>query len=170
MPVTRRKSSNRALIGNSQPTLTFNSRSARVTKPTVEHTSKLTKKAAAKVDSIVSDEQTIPPSPLTTEEEVALAVRSNEEETEAERAVEETEAGRQARKITAVQIKKYWRAKEDERKAPRGTCPQSCPLSKIHQILTIHSSPPIRPHRPRQSPAALRSLLSIRTLHRHRAT
>ena len=127
MPPSRRKSSNRTLTGNSQPTLTFNSRSARVTKPILEPASKLNKKVE-KASPVVSDEQTATPSPAAeeveepAEEEVALTVRPTEEITEP--AAEATEAEQKARKITEVQIKKYWRAKEDERRAPRGREPQ----------------------------------------------
>lgn len=172
MPPSRRKSSNRTLTGNSQPTLTFNSRSARVTKPILEPASKSSKKVA-KASPIVSDEQTETPSPAEeleepAEEEVALAVRPKEEDTEP--AAEATEAEQKARKITEVQIKKYWSAKEVERIAPRGRSlqkadsPQNIPLTNID-----HPSAPTRSNSPRQSPPPLRSLLPIRSLHRHRA-
>jgi DNA polymerase delta subunit 4 len=43
-----------------------------------------------------------------------------EEQAKAEVAKPKTEAEERAEKVTDAQIKRYWKSKEDERKAPRG--------------------------------------------------
>lgn len=178
MPPSRRKSSNPR---SAQQTLAFGPRTSanKVTKPTLPPSS------SKKLDKPVSDtlvkassEEVSTPEPLPEDIPSADEVKEEEEEVEQPRelAIREqpparTEAEQKASKVSEVQIKKYWKAKEDERKAPRGTFAFPLPLSpRCHPNDLIANplapSPPRIPHRPRKGPPPLRPLLPIRPLHR----
>lgn len=100
MPAAKRK--------NAQPTLSFNSKSTKVTKPTASDPS--TKKSAklepALVQAIVEEAPT---------SEVAIR-----QQTKTELAKPKDEATLRAEKVTDAQIKSYWRKEEEVRRAPRG--------------------------------------------------
>jgi len=112
MPPARRKSSGPSVRG-AQSTLSFGNR-AKVTKPSIAPTSKKSKPDPSLTEIIA---QTIdPPEPeAPTTAEIAI-----EEQAKAEVAKPKTEAEERAEKVTDAQIKRYWKSKEDERKAPRG--------------------------------------------------
>ena len=105
MPQARRKS---ATPKNAQPTLSFNSKPTKVTKPAVPDASikKASKAEPALVKAITDDTPT---------SETALQQQVKVESIKAK-----DEATVKAEKITDAQIKKYWKREEDVRKAPRG--------------------------------------------------
>lgn len=83
----------------------------------------------------------------------------------------------QANKISDAQVRKYWKAEEDSRLAPRGTS-LPLPFPRVLHLATptldvltnVHFSPPnLAPHL-RENPPTLRPLLRVRTLHRHHKT
>lgn len=92
-------------------------------------------------------------------------------------------AEKQANKISDAQVRKYWKAEEDSRLAPRGILPHFPSLHKsialepvfsaipcdTHANIQSHSPPRKTPHL-RENPASLRPLLRIRSLHRHNET
>lgn len=118
MPPTRRSraSGGGPAAKGSQKTLSF-SNSAKVTKPasTAVSTkdkinSSLTPAAAkAKVEDVDVDVGHVT-------SEAAIAQQAKQEIEKVERSEEEV----RARRITDAQVRKYWRAREAERKAPRG--------------------------------------------------
>ena len=115
MPPSRRKSGNTA----AQSTLSFNSKSARVTKPSAGDTS--TEKAASKISEPtlteafehVQSEDAEPES-----EAIDVPIRQQA----AKPVVIKDEAEEKAEKVSDSQLKRYWKAEEDKRKAPRGNC------------------------------------------------
>jgi hypothetical protein len=111
MPAARRKSAQKP--HNAQPTLSFNSKPTRVTKPTTPDTStkKSSKIEPALVEAITEHAPT---------SEVALR-----EQVKTEAAKPKDEAALRAEKVTDAQIKKYWKKEEDVRRAPRGVVPAS---------------------------------------------
>lgn len=130
MPPTRRKS---AQTARAQPTLSFNSHAAKITKPSVSSSkaSKNAKKATvldtvstpltpAAEDVIDSDEKDGGEGKIegvkgeTTSE---LAIR---EQVAAEKKEAKSEAEERARGVSDAQIRRYWNGKEEGRKAPRG--------------------------------------------------
>jgi DNA polymerase delta subunit 4 len=120
MPPARRKSGNTAASTRNaaaQPTLSFNSKSARVTKPSVGDAS--TEKAISKVSELALAEalehgEDAEPEP----EVVEVPIRQQA----AKPVVVKDEAEEKAEKISDSQLKRYWKAEEDKRKAPRGNC------------------------------------------------
>ncbi len=106
MPVARRKNSH--ISHKAQPTLSFNSKATRVTKPTASDTSikKSAKLEPELVEALTDDAPTS-----------EVAVR---QQIKTEAAKQKDEATLQAEKITDAQIKRYWKKEEDVRKAPRG--------------------------------------------------
>jgi DNA polymerase delta subunit 4 len=107
MPPARRKSAQAS--GNAQPTLSFNSKATRVTKPSAAEP--LTKKSAKLEPALIEAiTENVPTS------EVAIR-----QQTKTELAKPKDEVTLRAEKVTDTQIKKYWRKEEEVRKAPRGT-------------------------------------------------
>ncbi|KAI9722005.1 MAG: hypothetical protein M1812_001965 [Candelaria pacifica] len=112
MPASRRSSSKTSgpAAQGSQSTISFGARS-KVIKPSIPKQSK--KKDA----SLLKEVKAVSPAPesesLTTAE-VALADQVQQEVQRPK-----TKAEEDAEKVTDAQVKRYWRAKEDERKAPR---------------------------------------------------
>lgn len=158
MPPSRRKSSNPR---SAQQTLAFGPRTSanKVTKPSLPAPSskKLDKPASDILVKALSEEISTPEQ---LSEDVPSAEEVNEEEVEQPRelAIREqpparTEAEQKASKVSEAQIKKYWKAKEDERKAPRGTSPPIplFPLSHHGLITSPPCSPPTIPHHPREN-------------------
>ncbi|MCJ1288188.1 hypothetical protein MMC26_007543 [Xylographa opegraphella] len=122
MPAPRRKSGNAASTARSQQPLSFHVRSNKITKPSVSAAAKSLDKADAK--KLIEAAETASPSPAAEEADVQieeepttaeLAIRSQVEAEKKER----TDAEVRASKITDAQVKRYWKKKEDERKAPR---------------------------------------------------
>lgn len=111
MPPARRKAAHTSR--NAQPTLSFNSKPTRVTKPSVADSSvkKLQKIEPGLVEVITEDAPT---------SEVALR-----QQIKAEAAKPKDEITLEAEKVTNAQIKKYWKQEEDVRKAPRGMAVRS---------------------------------------------
>ena len=120
MPPTRRKSGNSQAstrTAAAQSTLSFNAKSARVTKPAVrdaagkKSTSKISQAALVEaVDSVQSEDVETEP------KVVEVPVRQR-----AKPVIERDEAEQRAEKMSDAQLKRYWKAEEDKRKAPRGT-------------------------------------------------
>jgi DNA polymerase delta subunit 4 len=114
MPATRRnptKSSGPAARG-AQSRLTFGSHS-KITKPTLPTQAK--KKDPALIETL-----TRTPSPEcapTAKVEEAVQVQAKEEVVKLHKTKEEEDAAR----VSDAQVKIYWKAVEDERKAPRGS-------------------------------------------------
>ena len=99
-----------------QSTLSFNSKPARITKPAIiDATSKKgTRKSSESIlDQLVED--VISPSAQSDSEIVEVPTR------EEAKTVVRDEIEKKAEKITNAQLRKYWRAEEDKRLAPRGT-------------------------------------------------
>jgi hypothetical protein len=127
MPTTRRKAAANPSTRN-QSTLSFNNKSARITKPSLQDTP-ATQKAQSKLSEPVQEVDIETPEPETAEVEVKP---EREEETEiaipvlppkkrkTAKATGKSERELVADKITDAQIKKYWKAEEDARLAPRG--------------------------------------------------
>lgn len=115
MPPARRKTSGPSASG-AQSTLSFGNR-AKVTKPSIAPLSKKNQPDKSDLSLVESDKKIIespePDAPTTAE-------IATEEQVTAEVAKPKTEAEERAEKVTDVQIKRYWKGKEDERKAPRG--------------------------------------------------
>lgn len=139
MPTTRRKQNTTST--RNQSTLSFNNKAARVTKPSVQDTSAANKKAKSKLSEPQEIEiEQATPAAETTEVEVSeqpAAEHQDEAEQEQEISIPVHPTPRQkkkstkapskssretaASKVTDGQIKKYWKAEEDARLAPRGT-------------------------------------------------
>lgn len=127
MPPTRRKASNTTSTARAQQTLSFNSRSAKVTKPSIPASSKKLGKPAT-VQLLKKAEETEDAAPALSEEvdaqieeepttaELAIAQQAKKEAQVIKRSAEEERAA----KVSEAQIKRYWKGKEEERKAPRG--------------------------------------------------
>ncbi|MCJ1403560.1 hypothetical protein MMC11_006783 [Xylographa trunciseda] len=124
MPSTRRKSGNPTSTARAQQPLSFNSRSNKIIKPSVAAASKNIDKFNSK--KLAEAAEISSPSPAVEEEEVdvrvteqppraELAIRSQVETEKKER----TDVESRAFNITDAQIKRYWKKKEEERKAPR---------------------------------------------------
>jgi hypothetical protein len=122
MPPARRKSGNTAASTRNaaaQSTLSFNSKSARVTKPSADDAS--TEKAISKVSEPALAEalehvqsEDAEPEP----EAVEVPIRQQP----AKPVVVKDEAEKKAEKISNLQLKRYWKAEENKRKTPRGNC------------------------------------------------
>ena len=124
MPPIRRKSSNPRAT---QPTLSFNNRTNRITKPSSGHASK-----SSDIDSVNSKkiakalETSTPPLELDTvdirtkEEKPTTSELAIRDQAASEQVAYKDEVEKQAEMVTDAAIKRYWKAKEDERKAPRG--------------------------------------------------
>jgi len=131
MPPTRRKPS----APHAQQTLAFGPRSNKVTKPSLPTSSKnLDKTSSPQPTKPLPTEQTPSPSPST----ISASAAPKEEITEIPNADQGLafrlqghpqidELDEKARKLPEKQIKAYWKAKEDERKAPRGHYPLPFP-------------------------------------------
>ena len=123
MPTTRRKSGNTTSAARSQQPLSFNARSNKITKPSVSAASKNLEKVNTK--KLAEAVEIASPPPAAEE----VDVQKKEQPTTAELAIrsqidadkkEWTGAEAKATKITDAQVKRYWKKKEEERKAPRG--------------------------------------------------
>lgn len=112
MPPARRKHSGPSARG-AQSTLSFGNR-GRVTKPSIAHEAKPSKTTSALTENVAKAVETPEPEAPTTAE---IAI---EEQALAEISQPKTEAEERAEKVTDAQIKRYWKSREDERKAPRG--------------------------------------------------
>lgn len=131
MPPKRRSTSGSTGASNRQSTLTFHGRSNKISKPSKgpvgkpSVTSNTTPANKTKVDpliaeSIVRTNLRAASSPDISEPTTAEAALLEQVESEAARqAVERTKEEEEALKVTEAQIKKYWQAKESQRKAPR---------------------------------------------------
>lgn len=123
-PTTRRKSSNP--VSNTQPTLSFHSRSNKITKPSLSSASKVIKTKNAKADGQILAASLSTPSPIAedvkvqTIEEPSTADLAIRQQQRAEKSLR-TGAEDEAAKISDAKLKRYWSDKELERKAPRGT-------------------------------------------------
>lgn len=126
MPPARRKASYPPTV-RAQPTLTFGPRANKVTKPSI--TSNLKSKSSKPPASDVTtqspaSEQSPAPEELDDRIEnepttADLAIRQQvEKEIEA---VKKSEVEEKAEAVSEAQIKRFWKGKEGERKAPRGT-------------------------------------------------
>ncbi len=128
MPPTRRKSSN---PHSAQQTLAFGPRTSanKVTKPSLPaSTKKLNKPVSSEPLVKALSEEVSTPEPAAAEDVPSAQDVKQEEEPEQPKELAiraqppaKTEAEERAAKISEAQIKRYWKAKEDERKAPRGT-------------------------------------------------
>ena len=123
MPRRGRGGSARATSRATQPTLAFDSHSNRITKPSVAAThkpDKLDRKDAAKaIETLTPD----PPTVVVVDDappKVELSIRPLEKAQVLAISLDATD--QEAGKISDAQIKRYWKAKEDERIAPRGVC------------------------------------------------
>ena len=116
----RGRGSARATSRSTQPTLAFDSHSNKITKPSTSVSSrpdKLDRKDAAKaLESLTPD----PPINVIDEapKEIELSIRPVEKATVL--AIAPDADDEKAGKISEAQIKRYWKAKEEERIAPRG--------------------------------------------------
>lgn len=123
MPTGRRKSGTprTAPTAVAQSTLSFNSKTARVTKPSLNDAA--TKKATSKIPEVALveaiDDAPEPEQVDLEPEVVEVPVRQP-----AKPVVAKDEADLKAEKVSDAQLKRYWKAEEDTRKAPRGmiTC------------------------------------------------
>ena len=111
MPPARRKSSGPSARG-AQSTLSFGNR-AKVTKPSLAPVSKKSIPDSLAVSVANAIETPGPEAPTTAE----IAI---EEQALTEVAKPKTEAEERANRVTDAQIKRYWKNRSDERKAPRG--------------------------------------------------
>jgi DNA polymerase delta subunit 4 len=126
MPTTRRKAAATPSTRN-QSTLSFNNKSARITKPSQQDTP-TTKKAQSKLSEPIQEIEIETPEPETAEVEVeaeqdgtgiAIPV-SPVKKRKISKVAGKSEREVSAEKVTDAQIKKYWKAEEDARLAPRG--------------------------------------------------
>jgi DNA polymerase delta subunit 4 len=128
MPTTRRKAAATPSTRN-QSTLSFNNKSARITKPSQQDTTTTTKKAQSKLSEPIQEVEIETPEPETAEvdqqeqdgeTEIAIPV-SPVKKRKVVKGTAKSEREISAEKVTDAQIKKYWKAEEDARLAPRGT-------------------------------------------------
>ena len=154
MPTTRRKAGGSTARNAKQPTLSFNAKPGRVTKPTVS-TATSSKKASNDLpepaqEEVIEETTISTPEPevqLEAEpEEISVAIRSSPPKpTPKKKKTARTSSTsvdireQQAAKVTDAQIKKYWKAEEDSRLAPRGTVSLLGNTSVI--MLMCHSAP-----------------------------
>ena len=146
MPTTRRKQATTATGSTrSQSTLSFNNKTARVTKPSVHDTSAANKKAQAKLSEPEQTEVVEETSIQTPELETITSQESADEEpqlpidnpkpTPRKKKASKTSTPNPreaaASKISDSQVKKYWKAEEEVRLAPRGT-PSPLPVPLKH--------------------------------------
>ncbi|KAA6406703.1 MAG: hypothetical protein FRX48_09426 [Lasallia pustulata] len=123
MPATRRKPSNPT--PRAQQTLSFNTRSAKVTKPSLPASSKKLGKTQPLTKVIETQDDVTSPSlsedvDAQIEEEPTTAESAIEQQAKKEIEVLKRSAEEErAAKVSEAQIKRYWKGKEDERKAPR---------------------------------------------------
>jgi DNA polymerase delta subunit 4 len=122
MPPARRKSGNTAASTRNaaaQSTLSFNSKSVRVTKPSAGDAS--TEKAILKVSEPALAEalEHVQSEDAEPEPEV-IEVPIRQQAVKPVAVKDETEE--KAEKISDSQLKRYWKAEEDKRKTPRGNC------------------------------------------------
>jgi len=133
-----------------QSTLSFKNKSARITKSSTSHdqtakkaSSKLSEPAQEQIIDTASIPQHEPETAADTESEadqapVHVAIRppplkskpTSRRKTEAARSTDERELA--AKKVTDAQVKKYWRAEEDSRLAPRGESHSFLAVSLSH--------------------------------------
>jgi hypothetical protein len=173
MPPGRRKSGNPSVSTRNaaaQSTLSFNSKSVRVTKPSAADAS--TKNISSKISEAELGEavNNVHSEDLDLEPEVAeVPIRP-----QAKPVAVKDEAEEKAEKIANSQLKRYWKAEEDKRKAPRGTNRyiQDYFGRKSHfrrqpqtNSFTSFSAPRTFVYE-REDTAPLRSILPIRTLYR----
>ncbi|MCJ1484840.1 hypothetical protein MMC06_005013 [Schaereria dolodes] len=132
MPPTRR--SKASTNTRSQPPLSFSSRTNKVTKPSIPQTSK-TSKPSQPITTTPSqvlnaaDEITTPsPAPEDVDKQIEeqpttaeLAIRQQVQAVKAtDLSPKGSEAAEKAKGVTDAGIKRYWKAKEEGRKAARG--------------------------------------------------
>jgi DNA polymerase delta subunit 4 len=147
MPPRSRKGKGGAATASSQAqsTLSFNNKSARVTKPGNRQdvaASKLSELAQAQIEEEVTapeeeEEGTteiVEVTTITPEPEVQLPSIQKSETKRQKRDADKDERELAAERITDAQLKKYWQAEEASRLAPRGTyllSPLRLPLSSF---------------------------------------
>ena len=168
MPTTRRKQAATAATRNQQ-TLSFNNKSARVTKPSIHDTSASGKKAQSKLSEpaeVETVEEVIPqepepesvPAPTTdpseeqaAPQEISVLVQPSQPIPRRKKSARSSTSSTvnnaresAASKVSDSQLKKYWKAEEETRLAPRGTyiCP-SHPIPLLYSLLS-----PFLPHPP----------------------
>jgi DNA polymerase delta subunit 4 len=130
MPTTRRKAAATPSTRN-QSTLSFNNKTARITKPSLQDTP-ATKKPQSKLSEPGQEVEIETPEiaevevePEQDEEtEIAFSV-SPPKKRKTAKATGKSEREVAADKITDAQIKRYWKAEEDARLAPRGMLSRS---------------------------------------------
>ena len=123
MPASKRKSSNPRAA---QATLAFGARSNKITKPIAPSPPSSKKLSKPQTEELVkAAEEGIPPAKVSVPEDASLA--EGREEAAQRLAIRQaqtqevrSEAEEKASKISEAAVKKYWRQKEEERKAPRG--------------------------------------------------
>ena len=145
MPRGRKAKATAPPASHAQSTLSFNNKSARITKPNTRQDD-ATKKAAAKlsdpeparIDDEVTTNQTsdsedetevaaadVPPEPDTRQVDIAIRespAKPLKAKVKTEKRIEAAKDERElaAEKVTDAQLKQYWKAEEDSRLAPRG--------------------------------------------------
>lgn len=178
MPPRGRKAKSTVRGPSSQSTLSFNSKSARVTKPNSRQDDSVSKKLSdpvqaqikGEVSALQQEEPDVTEVKATPQEEDEEEVKEEPQKDDVQYAEEEVEAivskGRSksrkkaasaknerelaAESVTDAQLKKYWKAEEDSRLAPRGmyyACPPSSqsslrsPLSQLRPTSETHRAP-----------------------------
>lgn len=139
MPPTRRKSS--APTAHAQKTLAFGTHSNKVTKPTTapptskplsNSKSSLPAKPSPLISEVSTREEPVdaPQNPKPEHEEISIpaADQGLAFRVSGTKPSLHDEFDNQARKVSDAQVKRYWKGKEDERKAPRGMFPLPIPL------------------------------------------
>lgn len=128
-----------ATASHGQPTLSFNKKSARVTKTSTKQDD-AAKKAASKLSESVGAEVEeevkvtapadvrVTPEPESTEIKVTIRESPSRPQTQRPQTKQKAVPAKDERelaaeKITDAQVKQYWKAEEDSRLAPRGMCP-----------------------------------------------
>lgn len=121
MPATRRKSGTSAA---SQSTLSFNNKPSRVTKPSTvdpnvkKSTSKLSEPAEAQIFNATSSTPELESAEIVVKQSPKKSpVRSRPKKSTNVEVKDQAETV--AEKVTDAQLKKYWKAEEDSRLAPR---------------------------------------------------
>jgi DNA polymerase delta subunit 4 len=122
MPASKRRTSGGPTTASkskskSQSTIAFHGKSNKVTKPSTGLTSNKTKKDPGLLDSISQTDLSAEADPDLKEPTTAEVSIAEQAEAEAQAPV--TPEEEEASQVKEAQIKKYWREKENLRKAPR---------------------------------------------------
>ncbi|KAL9622548.1 MAG: hypothetical protein Q9160_003045 [Pyrenula sp. 1 TL-2023] len=114
--MARKKSGNTASTRNAQPTLSFNHRSAKVTKPSATDATKNNKKAETLAPGVENSQETLTGH---AEQNTASEIPIENPIPVVDEAVKD-EAEVEAEKVTDKALTRYWQAEEAKRKAKRG--------------------------------------------------